>query len=1459
MKMYLSVSSLLLISIVFWLLKQQKIESAITVAPKELLILQKMKPIALNATKPEVQGINEDLENSNWFTNIQDDISRSEYFIKQEASSGNLFSPNRKNNLHFTYDINGFSVKPRITKFPLEEMKSWQDFDDLKYKTIQDWTIRFNLNNTQWGKGYWKIADNKAEYITDKVTVQYDNQEEGMRQNFVVNAPLEKGKKLTIGFKVSTSLKVNTNKSALDFSLKNEVVMQYKDLRVWDANGKNLNASLHNEGKDAYIIEVDDKKAIYPITIDPISTTASTTLESNLESAFLGGSVAGAGDVNGDGYSDVIVGATGYSNGQASEGAFYIFHGSASGINTTPALRVESNQENAQLGRSVAGAGDVNGDGYNDVIVGAINYTNGETNEGAFYVYHGSSTGISATAAMMVESNQAGANLGNSVSGAGDVNGDGYSDVIVGAVYYSNGQSSEGAFYVYHGSSSGISTSAAMVESNQANAQLGFSVSRAGDVNGDGYSDVIVGAIYYANGQSNEGGAFIYHGSSTGIGTTASTTVESNQAGARLGWSVSGAGDVNGDGYSDVIAGAPFYANGETDEGVAFIYHGRSTGISTTAATMVESNKTSGWLGYSVAGTGDTNGDGYSDVIVGVRYYANGQNNEGAAYFFQGSSTGISTTVAATLESNQVNAEMGSSVSGAGDVNGDGISDIIVGAQYYDNGETDEGASFIYQGSASSINSASTAIPVSNQASAQLGYSVSGAGDVNGDGYSDVIVGANLYDNGETDEGAAFIYHGSSSGIGTTAAARVESNKALAQFGRLVSGAGDVNGDGYSDVIVGAHLYANGQATEGAFFVYHGSSSGISTTAATLVESNQATAQMGYSVSGAGDVNGDGYSDVIVGANQYTLNYSQEGAFFVYHGSSSGISSTPAAWGVSNQATAKLGFSVSGAGDVNGDGYSDVIVGANSYDNGETDEGAAFVYHGSSSGINNTAATFLEYNISSISFGQCVSGAGDVNGDGYSDVIIGARNYSNGETNEGAAFVYHGSASGISTTLATMVESNMASAAMGQSVSGAGDINGDGYSDVIVGAHFFANGQTNEGAFFIYRGSSSGIINPFASPRESNINTAYLGISVSGAGDVNGDGYSDVIVGALGYTKNKLGEGAAFLYLGNGGGSYAAANNIKAYNANASTIINQANASETSFGAGLFAKSFQGKTKGKLVWEVAKNGSPFSIGSTIGNSVSSTSQQSSFTDLGITGASLVNSITKMNYLTTKIRVRVKYDLSTSLNGQVYGPWRYLYEAEDLQRIINLNAASSTLPVSGIELNGTATDKQVKLAFKALNEREMDNYVIERSLDGTNFTNIGLQQPLNASQVSASYNFVDNQPIVGNNYYRIKGSSKNGQIQYSNIVVVKYNTNAASVSVVPNPIQGKRLQLKLSQMVKGNYNISVIDIFGRILLQKEMLLDGNGSLQLNLPNSLKAGNYLVKVEGKGSLMVEKFVY
>jgi hypothetical protein len=182
---------------------------------------------------------------------------------------------------------------------------------------------------------------------------------------------------------------------------------------------------------------------------------------------------------------------------------------------------------------------------------------------------------------------------------------------------------------------------------------------------------------------------------------------------------------------------------------------------------------------------------------------------------------------------------------------------------------------------------------------------------------------------------------------------------------------------------------------------------------------------------------------------------------------------------------------------------------------------------------------------------------------------------------------------------------------------------------------------------------------------------------------------------------------------------------------------------------------------------------------------------------------------------------------------------------------------SLLPVTGIELSGTATDKQVKLSFKALNEHEMANYTIERSVDGASFTNIGSLQASNANQASVSYSFVDNQPIVGNNYYRIKGSSINGQIQFSNVAVVKYGVNMASVTVVPNPIQGRTVNLRLSQLAKGNYHISVTDAIGRSILKKEMVLDGSSSVQLNLPTSVKAGNYFLKVNGQGKTFVQLF--
>jgi len=166
-----------------------------------------------------------------------------------------------------------------------------------------------------------------------------------------------------------------------------------------------------------------------------------------------------------------------------------------------------------------------------------------------------------------------------------------------------------------------------------------------------------------------------------------------------------------------------------------------------------------------------------------------------------------------------------------------------------------------------------------------------------------------------------------------------------------------------------------------------------------------------------------------------------------------------------------------------------------------------------------------------------------VNGDGYADVIVGAYKYDSGETDEGAAFVFLGSATGVASgkpaTAANTIQSDQASAQLGQSVAGAGDVNGDGYADVIVGANYYDAGQTNEGAVFVFLGSATGVANgtpaTAAATLQSDQAYQYLGESVAGAGDVNGDGYADVIVGAFNYYGPERREGAAFVFLGGGG------------------------------------------------------------------------------------------------------------------------------------------------------------------------------------------------------------------------------------------------------------------------------------------------------------------------------------
>ena len=659
---------------------------------------------ALPAPKRPAEGVPAD-----WWAQAQAEIRGLEYRPKAVPEAGaegavhTVRAPNRAHNFRLNFTPEGVRVTPRTATGP-------------------DWS--WGLQLTGIGRAgdlrrpeaaRLRVAGDRVELVRGRLTEWYINDERGLEQGFTLHGPLpgSAGDELLLRLDVAGTLqpRLEQGNKAIAFAPPGgETVLRYGQLLAFDAAGRDLPVRFDLVGGGVEIA-VATTGARYPIVIDPLATSVTWMATGDREGAYFGTSVATAGDVNGDGYDDVIVGAPDYSNGQTGEGAVFVYYGSAAGLNQTPNWMVESNQEYAAFGTSVATAGDVNGNGFDDIIIGAPGYENGGSNAGAVFVYYGSKpAGLSAKQAAgagpslqpdwQVVFNQAGANFGTSVATAGDVNGDGYDEVIVGAPDYSNGQTVEGAAFVYYGPVAGVSTTASWIaEPNQPNALnslFGTSVATAGDVNGDGYADVIIGAPGYSGTKSKEGAAFVYHGSLNEGLTTVNWTVESNHTDASLGWSVATAGDVNGDGSDDVIVGAPWYSNGQTNEGAAFVYHGSFNKGLTTVNWTVESNQEGSFFGISVSTAGDVDADGFDEVIVGADWYDNGQEKEGAAFVYHGSASGLKTTSGWMGESNQENGYYGGSVATAGDVNKDGHSDVLIGAPWYDAGENYEsGAVFL--------------------------------------------------------------------------------------------------------------------------------------------------------------------------------------------------------------------------------------------------------------------------------------------------------------------------------------------------------------------------------------------------------------------------------------------------------------------------------------------------------------------------------------------------------------------------------------------------------------------------------------------------------------------------------------------------------------------------------------------------------------------------------------------
>jgi hypothetical protein len=601
----------------------------------------------------------------------------------------------------------GFNITPSGYKVRSLEGKAWEVALQLK---------GIGRSKMQWkptgGYSTFNTA-NELQYNFNNVQIEYLNNTNGLRQNFLVNRKMPGGGALKVTIEPVTDLQprlLNSNSLAF-FNANNNMMLAYEDLHVWDANHKALPAAMHfNNG--LLTIEVDDSKATYPVTIDPLNkapewaTTSNGLLSSlsntQINSSLYGYTVTGLGDVNGDGFGDAAISAPALidifsgTGSLAGVGAVFVFYGSPAGLSTTPAKTLQPNTAvaGALFGVSVD-AGDVTGDGINDIIVGApldsyattasgIIPMSVNVKAGKVYVYPGGNT--------------AAANPTNFIE-----------IKLQGTGFFSTG------------------IAGVLLSNISVNALFGFSVAAAGDLNGDGKSDIVVGAPAYLGvglGAIQNGAAFVYY--SNDLTTTTPVQLETPTLnilgllslpvlhnGLLFGFSVDGAGDYNNDGYPDVVASSPAGVDissltgiltGQVLSGTAQVFYGTAAGINSNVGTTLKPSNNgllgnaANLFGYKVKGLKNTNGQRNGNIAIGAPTGSLAPNaltltiQSGNVHIFNkkslpaGSVTSDqvlesprSGSILSVLNSLRVNAMFGAAIDNAYDVNCDGYADIVVG------------------------------------------------------------------------------------------------------------------------------------------------------------------------------------------------------------------------------------------------------------------------------------------------------------------------------------------------------------------------------------------------------------------------------------------------------------------------------------------------------------------------------------------------------------------------------------------------------------------------------------------------------------------------------------------------------------------------------------------------------------------------------------------------------------
>lgn len=940
-------------------------------------------------------------------------------------------------------------------------------------------------------------------YAQDDLTLSLMSSEKGLRHNlYLISRPIGDGN-LRVRIPVSSPYALSDIPKGIQFVDLNDqtTALELTNLMIWDANHHPVPVIMHaftEEGVRGWEIIVDDRRAIYPITIDPLSHDPVWRAIGNYNDE-LGIVVRGPGDINGDGYDDVLV--SGVASGAISdnEGKVNLFFGSPDGPSETPDWEFIGGQGNARLGESLT-AGDVNGDGYMDIFSGSPSYSTYKVGDGVVFGHYSTPDGPLPDPDWFATSYVSYSEFGCKADASGDMNNDGYNDLVVAAYGLQK-------IYIYLGSAEGLpwTPSDSITKPYPGSTEFGMYMFVA-NINGDAYSDVVVRNTDPVN---NTPSVLVFYGSAAGV----SHTVSASSGAANDIYAIFPAGDVNNDGKDDIMANQTEFTH---------LYLGATAGIVETCWSYVTSESN---YSQSVYTAGDVNADGFGDVLLYSQYCLNyitppaGTDVGSTLMLFLGNEGGLSDFPAwwdATTYITNVNSEYVYAASTAGDVNGDGFDDFLIGNPWRTHGGFHEGDVELYYGDQLEYDLIlNEDIYYRGNINYERFASVfTPLGDINDDGLDDVAIGTAKYASPYIEQGKVEVFLGDPYGLNMIPVWSYVGPNAYADAGTTICAPGDVTGDGFEDLLIFESFRTGLTLDCGYVMLFKGTASGFEATPARTWSGTFLSGFFGLTTKGIGDVNGDGINDFAISEKGYDGGQTDEGRVLVFYGASPLPPLTPS-WTFENNIAYQLLDRIAGAGDINNDGYDDLLIGSPTF-SGAFGGGIAYAFYGSPSGLPATPSWQRAGLLSGEYYCDNIAHMGDLNGDGYGDIAIGSGENVYGVI-EAARYIdfFYGSAAGIPLAPSFTIFDDT-TFALQRDPTPIGDYNGDGYPDFIITSYSqfdnidYANFPRTS-MHYVYSGSPDGVLPQkllLTNPYDNNGGTNYI---IYAAGDVNGDGFSDFV------------------------------------------------------------------------------------------------------------------------------------------------------------------------------------------------------------------------------------------------------------------------------------------------------------------------------------------------------------